>query len=187
MGILDKIKNVKFKTVTVKADELGEGSELIFREMSGAEQIEFNALLKKEDSDIKALSYAVMLSLVDENNVRELSNIQEAEKVVNALPAGLLQRISQAVIELNSGNTEKTNQRVHKFKVVRKGSKGTAYADIGCDGVTDARTEHVGMCVHGRAQRITSGEYGRGIGGRIQSGTSICPHRWRCGREERWQ
>ena len=31
MGILDKIKNVKFKTVTVKADELGEGSELIFR------------------------------------------------------------------------------------------------------------------------------------------------------------
>ena len=75
--------------------------------MSGAEQIEFNALLKKEDSDIKALSYAVMLSLVDENNVRELSNIQEAEQVVNALPAGLLQRISQAVIELNSGNAEK--------------------------------------------------------------------------------
>lgn len=107
MGILDKIKNVKFKTVTVKADELGEDSELIFREMSGAEQIEFNALLKKEDSDIKALSYAVMLSLVDENNVRELSNIQDAEQVVNALPAGLLQKISQAVIELNSGNTEK--------------------------------------------------------------------------------
>ena len=47
MGILDKIKNVKFKTVTVKAAELGEGSELIFREMSGAEQIEFNALLKE--------------------------------------------------------------------------------------------------------------------------------------------
>ena len=48
-----------------------------------------------------------MLSLVDENHVRELGNIQEAEQVVNALPAGLLQRISQAVIELNSGNAEK--------------------------------------------------------------------------------
>lgn len=49
MSIFEKIQNVKFKTVTVPAEELGTGSELKLQELSGGQHAEFIDRLKSAD------------------------------------------------------------------------------------------------------------------------------------------
>lgn len=107
MELLDKLQKITFKTVDVKADELGDGYVLRVKELSGCEQMEFYELLQKKDNNIKAMAYALQCSLVDENGERQIKSPADAEEVVRALPASLFQRINKALFSLNSGDTEK--------------------------------------------------------------------------------
>lgn len=107
MDLLKKLSDIKFKTVDVKADELGEGAMLRVRELSGCEQMEFYEMLQKKDNNVKAMSFALLCSLVDDNGERQLKSLADAEKVVRGLPAALFQRINKALFSLNNGETEK--------------------------------------------------------------------------------
>ena len=107
MDLLKKLSDIKFKTVDVKADELGEGAMLRVRELSGCEQMEFYEMLQKKDNNVKAMSYALLCSLVDDNGDRQLKSLADAETVVKGLPAKLFQRINKALFTLNSGDAEK--------------------------------------------------------------------------------
>ena len=107
IDLLQKISNISFKTVDVKADELGDGCVLRVRELSGCEQMEFYEMLQKKDNSVKAMAYALQCSLIDDNGERQLKSLADAEKVVRGLPAALFQRINKALFSLNNGETEK--------------------------------------------------------------------------------
>ena len=109
MDILEKIKNIKFNTVDVDAHELGEGCTLRVRELSGCEQLEFHNMLqaKGNTADVKALAYALMCALVDEDGNAQLKTQDESEKLLRALPGKLFQRLNRAIFDLNNGEHEK--------------------------------------------------------------------------------
>ena len=104
MSIFEKLSNVKFKSVLVPAPELGENEELRLQEMSAGQHAEFIDRLREpefRDSEKKLTAFMLMSCLIDENGTREISNIEDAEKVLDAMPAGLIRRINTELAKLN--------------------------------------------------------------------------------------
>lgn len=108
MDLISRLSEIKFKTADVPAPELGDDYVIRVRELSGSEQLTFHSMLSKDNAnEIKALAYALMCALVDENGQRQLKTQDEAESVVKLLPGKLFQRINKAIFELNNGEAEK--------------------------------------------------------------------------------
>lgn len=105
MTIFEKIQSVKFKTVTIPAEELGTGSELKLQELSGGQHAEFIDRLKDadfRDSERKLTAFMFYNCLVDENGARQFQSEEEAEKCLDMLPASLVKRINTAMAKLNN-------------------------------------------------------------------------------------
>lgn len=114
MSIFDKISNVKFKSVLVPAPELGEDAEIKLQEMTGGQHAEFIDRLREpefRDSEKKLTAFMIMSCLVDDAGKREISTIEDAEKVLDGMPAGLIRRINTALAKLNEQPTEPEKKR----------------------------------------------------------------------------
>ena len=109
MTIFEKIHNVRFKTVTISAEELGTGSELKLQELSGGQHAEFIDRLKIADfreSEKKLTAFMFYNCLVDDNGARQFQSEEEAEKCLDMLPASLVKRINTAMAKLNNAAEE---------------------------------------------------------------------------------
>ena len=114
MSIFDKISNVKFKSVLVPAPELGEGAEIKLQEMTGGQHAECIVRLREpefRDSEKKLTAFMIMSCLVDDAGKREINTIEDAEKVLDGMPAGLIRRINSALAKLNEQPTEPEKKR----------------------------------------------------------------------------
>lgn len=108
--ILD-VKNLKkaalFKRVPVKAGELGEGAEILIRELSGAQQAELQELIKNKADEREVTAFIFKASIIDESDQQQLTTNEQALAFFDAVPARLVNRLSRAIWDLNKAETEK--------------------------------------------------------------------------------
>ena len=108
--ILD-VKNLKktalFKRVPVKAGELGEGAEILIRELSGAQQAELQELIKNKADERDVTAFIFKASIIDEHDQQQLTTNEQALAFFDAVPARLVNRLSRAIWDLNKAETEK--------------------------------------------------------------------------------
>lgn len=108
MSTITELFKPVFKTESVKAPELKEGADLMIRELSGAQQAELQARLKKDKTDESAVTaYVLYVSLVNQDGERLLKDEAQAAAFIDAVPARLINRLTQAIWRLNSGDAEK--------------------------------------------------------------------------------
>lgn len=108
MSTITELFKPVFKTQSVKAPELKEGADLMIRELSGAQQAELQARLKKDKTDESAVTaYVLYVSLVNQDGERLLKDEAQAAAFIDAVPARLINRLTQAIWKLNSGDAEK--------------------------------------------------------------------------------
>lgn len=108
MSTITELFKPVFKTEFVKAPELKEGADLMIRELSGAQQAELQARLKKDKTDESAVTaYVLYVSLVNQDGERLLESEEQAAAFIDAVPARLINRLTQAIWKLNSGDAEK--------------------------------------------------------------------------------
>ncbi len=108
MSTITELFKPVFKTEFVKAPELKEGADLMIRELSGAQQAELQARLKKDKTDESAVTaYVLYVSLVNQDGERLLKDEAQAAAFIDAVPARLINRLTQAIWKLNSGDAEK--------------------------------------------------------------------------------
>lgn len=108
MSTITELFKPVFKTESVKAPELMEGADIMIRELSGAQQAELQARLKKDKTDESAVTaYVLYVSLVNQNGERLLKDEAQAAAFIDAVPARLINRLTQAIWKLNSGDAEK--------------------------------------------------------------------------------
>ncbi len=108
MSTITELFKPVFKTEFVKAPELKEGADLMIRELSGAQQAELQARLKKDKTDESAVTaYVLYVSLVNQAGERLLNDEAQAAAFIDAVPARLINRLTQAIWKLNSGDAEK--------------------------------------------------------------------------------
>ena len=108
--ILD-VKNLKktalFKRVPVKAGELGEGAEILIRELSGAQQAELQELIKNKADERDVTAFIFKASIIDENDQQQLTTNEQALAFFDGVPARLVNRLSRASWDLNEAGTER--------------------------------------------------------------------------------
>ena len=108
MSTITELFKPVFKTESVKAPELKEGADLMIRELSGAQQAELQARLKKDKTDESAVTaYVLYVSMVNSEGERLLKDEAQAAAFIDAVPARLINRLTQAIWKLNSGDAEK--------------------------------------------------------------------------------
>lgn len=108
MSTITELFKPVFKTQSVKAPELKEGADIMIRELSGAQQAELQARLKKDKTDESAVTaYVLYVSLVNQDGERLLKDEAQAAAFIDAVPARLINRLTQAIWKLNSGDAEK--------------------------------------------------------------------------------
>lgn len=108
MSTITELFKPVFKTESVKAPELKEGADIMIRELSGAQQAELQARLKKDKTDESAVTaYVLYVSLVNQDGERLLKDEAQAAAFIDAVPARLINRLTQAIWKLNSGDAEK--------------------------------------------------------------------------------
>lgn len=108
MSTITELFKPVFKTESVKAPELKEGADIMIRELSGAQQAELQARLKKDKTDESAVTaYVLYVSLVNQDGERLLKDEAQAAAFIDAVPARLINRLTQAIWRLNSGDAEK--------------------------------------------------------------------------------
>lgn len=108
MSTITELFKPVFKTESVKAPELKEGADIMIRELSGAQQAELQARLKKDKTDESAVTaYVLYVSLVNSDGERLLKDEAQAAAFIDAVPARLINRLTQAIWKLNSGDAEK--------------------------------------------------------------------------------
>lgn len=108
MSTITELFKPVFKTEYVKAPELKEGADIMIRELSGAQQAELQARLKKDKTDESAVTaYVLYVSLVNQDGERLLKDEAQAAAFIDAVPARLINRLTQAIWKLNSGDAEK--------------------------------------------------------------------------------
>lgn len=108
MSTITELFKPVFKTESVKAPELKEGADIMIRELSGAQQAELQARLKKDKTDESAVTaYVLYVSMVNSDGERLLKDEAQAAAFIDAVPARLINRLTQAIWKLNSGDTEK--------------------------------------------------------------------------------
>ena len=103
----------KFKRETVAVPELAQGDdvpEILLQEMSGGEQAEFQARMTKpdfKDNEKKIVAYMLSISAIKEDGSKLFSDESEAASFIDAVPAGVINRLNKKIWELNNGQTEK--------------------------------------------------------------------------------
>lgn len=108
MSTITELFKPVFKTESVKAPELKEGADIMIRELSGAQQAELQARLKKDKTDESAVTaYVLYVSMVNSDGERLLESEEQAAAFIDAVPARLINRLTQAIWKLNSGDAEK--------------------------------------------------------------------------------
>lgn len=108
MSTITELFKPVFKTEAVKAPELKEGADIMIRELSGAQQAELQARLKKDKTDESAVTaYVLYVSMVNQDGERLLKDEAQAAAFIDAVPARLINRLTQAIWKLNSGDAEK--------------------------------------------------------------------------------
>ncbi len=108
MSTITELFKPVFKTESVKAPELKEGADIMIRELSGAQQAELQARLKKDKTDESAVTaYVLYVSMVNSDGERLLKDEAQAAAFIDAVPARLINRLTQAIWKLNSGDAEK--------------------------------------------------------------------------------
>ena len=108
MSTITELFKPVFKTESVKAPELMEGADIMIRELSGAQQAELQARLKKDKTDESAVTaYVLYVSMVNSDGERLLKDEAQAAAFIDAVPARLINRLTQAIWKLNSGDAEK--------------------------------------------------------------------------------
>lgn len=108
MSTITELFKPVFKTESVKAPELKEGADIMIRELSGAQQAELQARLKKDKTDESAVTaYVLYVSMVNQDGERLLKDEAQAAAFIDAVPARLINRLTQAIWKLNSGDAEK--------------------------------------------------------------------------------
>lgn len=108
MSTITELFKPVFKTQSVKAPELKEGADIMIRELSGAQQAELQARLKKDKTDESAVTaYVLYVSMVNSDGERLLKDEAQAAAFIDAVPARLINRLTQAIWKLNSGDAEK--------------------------------------------------------------------------------
>ena len=103
-----------FKRATVPVPELAQDPndtpEILIREMSGREQAEFQDLMKKpefKDNELEIVAYMLYVSAIKEDGSKLFSDESEAASFIDAVPAGVINRLNKKIWELNNGQTEK--------------------------------------------------------------------------------
>ena len=103
----------KFKRETVAVPELTQGDdvpEILLQEMSGGEQAEFQARMTKpdfKDNEKAIVSYMLSISAIKEDGSKLFSDESEAASFIDAVPAGVINRLNKAIWQLNNGSAEK--------------------------------------------------------------------------------
>ena len=109
MALLDKLNSISFRTEKIKAPEIGDGAELILRELTAGQHADFIDRLKDEEfrtSEKRLTAFMIMNCLVDENGNREIQDEEQAMAVMEKLPQRLIRRINVALAKLNNSDTE---------------------------------------------------------------------------------
>ena len=109
MALLDKLNSISFRTEKIKAPEIGDGAELILRELTAGRHADFIDRLKDEEfrgSEKRLTAFMIMNCLVDENGNREIQDEEQAMAVMEKLPQRLIRRINVALAKLNNSDTE---------------------------------------------------------------------------------
>ncbi len=103
-----------FKKETVPVPELAQDPndtpEILLKEMSGKEQAEFQSLMKKpdfKDNEKAIVAYMLSISAIKEDGSKLFSDESEAAAFIDAVPAGVINRLNKAIWQLNNGQTEK--------------------------------------------------------------------------------
>ena len=104
-----------FKRATVPVPELTQGDdvpEILLQEMSGGEQAQFQSLMNKpefKDSEKAIGAYMLSISAIKEDGSKLFSDESEAASFIDAVPAGVINRLNKAIWQLNNGQTEKNS------------------------------------------------------------------------------
>lgn len=104
---------VNFKKETVAVPELSQGDdvpEILLQEMSGGEQAEFQARMTKpefKDNEKAIVAYMLSISAIKEDGSKLFFDETEAAAFIDAVPAGVINRLNKKIWELNNGQTEK--------------------------------------------------------------------------------
>lgn len=105
----------KFKREIVAVPELAQGDdvpEILLQEMTGGEQAEFQARMTKpdfKDNEKKIVAYMLSISAIKEDGSKLFSDESEAASFIDAVPAGVINRLNKKIWELNNGSTEKNS------------------------------------------------------------------------------
>jgi len=103
----------KFKREAVAVPELAQSEdipEILLQEMSGGEQAEFQARMTKpdfKDNEKAIVAYMLSISAIKEDGSKLFSDESEAVSFIDAVPAGVINRLNKAIWQLNNGQTEK--------------------------------------------------------------------------------
>ena len=105
----------QFKRETVAVPELTQGDdvpEILLQEMTGGEQAEFQARMTKpdfKDNEKAIVAYMLSISAIKEDGSKLFSDESEAASFIDAVPAGVINRLNKAIWQLNNGSTEKNS------------------------------------------------------------------------------
>ena len=103
----------KFKREAVAVPELAQSEdipEILLQEMSGGEQAEFQARMTKpdfKDNEKAIVAYMLSISAIKEDGSKLFSDESEAVSFIDAVPAGVINRLNKAIWQLNNGSAEK--------------------------------------------------------------------------------
>ena len=103
----------KFKREAVAVPELAQGDdvpEILLQEMTGGEQAEFQARMTKpefKDNEKAIVAYMLSISAIKEDGSKLFSDESEAVSFIDAVPAGVINRLNKKIWELNNGSAEK--------------------------------------------------------------------------------
>ncbi len=114
MNIFEKLNEIKFRTETIRAPELGSGSEIIIRELSAGQHAEFIDRLKNEEfrnSERQLTAFMIMNCLVDENGNRQIQSEEQAIDLIDRIPQSLIRRINSALARLNNVDDDEKEKK----------------------------------------------------------------------------
>ena len=103
----------KFKREAVAVPELAQSEdipEILLQEMTGGEQAEFQARMTKpdfKDNEKAIVAYMLSISAIKEDGSKLFSDESEAASFIDAVPAGVINRLNKAIWQLNNGSAEK--------------------------------------------------------------------------------
>ena len=153
MALLDKLNSISFRTEKIKAPEIGDGAELILRELTAGQHADFIDKLKDEEfrtSEKRLTAFMIMNCLVDENGNRE--NAQPASRrFISYVPQGNTLLSGSIAQNLRMGKKNASEEEL--WEALRMADADTFVMKTE-DGLDTRLTEKAGGLSEGQAQRI---------------------------------